>query len=197
MKSNREPQYDLEGAFRRRSERSETVAKGPDHSWQYLTAHIGHAYELGEREADLVYATLREIRHRLNDDRPTAAIRALLADFLGRLVDRKDYGLGLEVLGKAPASTVGAPQKDKKVLWWEAHSNYEYCIEQGQSDEEALRMTWETFYPDKDFDVESRKPAGVNTTAYKQQIEAIKSKLNARGSRQPAKKGRKPKEITP
>lgn len=163
----------------------------------HFRTHIGKAHELGLREEVLIYEALRPLIASLMSGVMTQGMRTLLAEFLIRLIDRHDHALGAEVLGAPQPRKAGAPRKDKDVLWWEAHSNYEYCIEQGQSDEEALRMTWETFYPDKDYDVESRKPAGVNTTAYKQQIEAIKSRLNRRGSRLPAKKGRKPKEITP
>jgi hypothetical protein len=176
---------------------SQAQAASNEEDLLHLRDHIGKAQELGLREEDLVYDALRPLIASLVSGHLTEGMRFLLADFLVAVIERRDPQLGAKVLGHEPPARAGAPRKDKEVLWWEAHSNYEHWIEQGHSDEEALRLAWETYYPDKAYDVESKRPAGVNTTAYEQQIEKIKSMLNQRGSREPAKRGRKPKTITP
>jgi hypothetical protein len=166
-------------------------------------AHVGRAGDLLLRERWLVAEVMRRLAAGLiANDLPDKHL-ALLATFLRGLAAAGDYKTSLAVLGRSDLIKAGAPSKDEPARWWETREVYEHLIEEGESDEQALHAAWETwvFDPDaseqKSFEVESRRPAGEGKTTYQQQIEMLKSRLNRAGSRIPARRGRKPKNIAP
>lgn len=123
----------------------------------------------------------------------------VVAEFFEHFAEARDHRVALAVIGREDLIRPGARAKDEDVRWHETREVYEYWIDMGLSDADALRQAWDTWTYDpfsatqKSFEQESRRPAGAGKTAYQQQIELLKSRLNKAGSRVPAKKGRKPK----
>lgn len=161
--------------------------------------HIGRAGELWLREKTLMRWCLDEMSNRILHGTLGSEHRGLLIAFLRNLDVQTDYKTCLAVVGKAHLYRQGARGKDVEARFYEARELYEYLIDTGESDEEALKQAWIawTFDPDEeeaDPEVAKATPAGKNSNVYEQQLQLLKVMLNKAGSRKPAKKGRKPKE---
>jgi hypothetical protein len=181
--------YSADAAAESDSARSEEAAKLEADLLSKREQVIRPRATYPEREETLLGSALFDIQFALKNDYMTAEIRRLLANFVASVRASKNRSLARRILDLPPAR--GAP--GKHVLWYEAECNYEHWIENGHSDEEALRVCWETVYPDKDYETELRRHQG-ESNAYAEQIKKIKVKLNRRGARSPAPRGRKRRE---
>ena len=164
--------------------------------------NIGTASNLDLRERVLVRKLIRMLASRIVYNTVSPKHLVLIGNYLVRLMDEDDYRTSLIVLGRADRIKRGAPSKDEEQRWKETRELYEWHIEMGDTDDEALHKAWETWVWDfnkpvdqqKTREAESKQPAGDGKNAYQQQIEMLKSRLNRSGSREPAKKGRKSRE---
>jgi hypothetical protein len=162
-----------------------------------IAQSIDRAHEYLQTQAERIDNGITSLIECLELGIATPKVQEILADFLRGVRSRGDFATMKAVLGQYEPPRKGAPRKEKEYLWYLAESTYEHFIAEGHSEEVALKEAWLAYYPDKDYEVESKRPAGTNTTAYLQQIEKFKVTLNKHGIREKPKRGRKPKKNSP
>lgn len=164
-----------------------------DAGFQYTRQQILQPEKMyPEHEDILIRTACRDLMYALDTGMLSPDMRQTLRGFIAAVLKRKDLNLALEILGLPRRR--GAPSKH--VEWFEAECNYEHWLDTGHSDDEALRICWETIHPDKDYATESKRPQG-DSTAYDEQVKKIKAELIRRGVRRPAARGRKKNKKAP
>lgn len=124
----------------------------------------------------------------------TPAVRNLIANFIVDVFNSDDEVVARRLLG-LPARKRGHPNSDLEVRWDRASSVYLHYIEKGCSETEALHMTWEAYFVDKDAKTEQKTAASrknpPDETMYEAQIRQLKTMLNRDLYRTRARPGRK------